>query len=149
MRQTDKAVFHLARDFHSPSLAEREKPADWPDDTIYNLFKRGIKKSEIRYLKKGFDDYWLRRLCRLLTRDEQQQLPLYLAASEDTAVDLTSFLQVHRAWLVESYPKNNLPRLEADITSLLLFPRDPCYLEISVANIMEVLECKQDTSLWR
>ncbi len=140
---TDKVVFHLARGFESPLLKSyvglTPTVNGIPVTHIYAMFKAGLKTTEIRRLKKGFRDYWMKRLCRPLTVDEQLMLPLDLAAAERTAVDLSSFLKVKRAWLVEGYPKGLLPRLEADIKGLDLFPQaDDCRLEIHLKNFVEV-----------
>ena len=141
---TDKVVFHLARDFGSPSLRKFVKPSNYPDSlTIYELYKQGFKDTEFRYLKKGFDDYWLRRLIRPLTGRELRGLPLDLAAAELTAVNMSRFLKVHKAWLVEGYPKGALlPRLEGNILKLLLYPqRNFPHIAVKLSNLKEIIKC--------
>ena len=115
-----------------------------PDGAIVDLYeeiKSGRKTSEYRYnLKKGFDGFWFKRLCRPLTRREMSQLPLGLASADSCAINMTYFLKVCRTWFVVGYPKNCLPRLEADITKLLLYPREgEAHLEIQFNNVREVI----------
>ena len=46
-------------------------------------------------------------------------------------------LKVNRAWFTVGYPKNNLPRLEADITKLV-YSLDGKF-EIQISNVVEVM----------
>jgi hypothetical protein len=95
---------------------------------LYAEIKAGRKTSEWR----DFSDYW----CRILTGMPKERLESTVALVGD---NLTELLKVKKAWFVVGYPKNNLPRLEADITDLLL-SRDSDQFEIRIANVTEVLK---------
>lgn len=140
-----KIVFHLAKHPSSDLVKLAEKSFNYkkiiPNKTLtlYKQIKMGLKTVEMRQVKKGFDDFWLKRLCRELTDREKTDLPLDLSACEQCAVNFTSFLKVKKAWFVQGYPKGNIPRIEADIDELLLFPQaDACRVEIVFSNPMEV-----------
>ena len=46
--------------------------------------------------------------------------------------------QPKTAWFMEGYPKNNVPRLEADIIEAIIH-RDLCLIEIKFYNVREVV----------
>jgi hypothetical protein len=118
---TDKVVFHLAKYFPPRTM----KPQDMCDSrTLYQRIKDGSKTSEYRENVK----YWLFRLVSAACLDVNGTKPQ----------DLTPYLCVHKAWFVEGYPKNCLPRLEADITKLFYHPLD-VFLEICFTNVKEVM----------
>ena len=96
----------------------------YPDGTTRDLYKEileGRKTSEFRDVKP----YWTDRLYK-----------------KRTTID-TDYLtpKVDRAWFVVGFPKNNLPRLEADITNILTQMDDDGFAEqyeIQFTNVKEV-----------
>lgn len=111
----DKVVFHLKRFWVIKSV----------EVDLYEEIKVGRKK--IEYRDASF--YWSKLLLSkpLLIFDE----------SVNQVVDLTEFLKVARAWFVVGYPKNSLPRLEADITKLEYDPAAEQF-RIHFDNVVEV-----------
>lgn len=80
-------------------------------------------------------DYWIRRLTTLTPLSklnsftpldkrfkEWANIPIDVASAEGAGIDWTKFLKVKRAWLVVGFPKYCIPRFEADITHLTLYP---------------------------
>lgn len=103
---------------------------------LYKEIKSGKKTSEFR----DFTAYWEQRLCPGL-----DFLKLPYPDSSNIDVDITKFLKVKTAWFTVGYPKNNLPRLEAEITKLILhFETDQ--FEIQFQNVKEV-KCMHATNL--
>ncbi len=102
---SDVVIFHLKRFWEGRDL--------WLD------LMRGDKTSEWR----TFSQYWQERL--LLCED--------LEALSNNPIDCTRDLRVHKAWFVVGYPKNNLPRIEADIIGLIFHPA-PAQFEVKIAN---------------
>jgi hypothetical protein len=123
----DYVLFHLAK--FAPLAPVR--PYVYCDETLYDQIKSGKKTVEYREVTRP----WLRLLCNdAFWRVYNERI---LAASP-LFKDLTEFLRVHRARFVYKYPKDSVPRLEADITGLSY---DPVYtrLQIHVANVREVV----------
>lgn len=119
----DTVIFHLAR--FAPLTPIRPYPHCVK--ILYEEIRLGNKTSEWRELgKRG---YWLRRLC-------MKGLSINLNATEK--LDLTLQLKVRKAWFVQGYPKNNLPRIEADITGLVYHP-ETLQLEIQFKVVREVM----------
>ncbi len=85
---------------------------------LYEEIKSGRKTIEYRDCTR----FWGKRLCGWVIYGTQE---------------LTSILKVHRAWFVVGYPKNNLPRLEADIIGLRC--NGAMQFEIKFANVREVV----------
>jgi len=113
---SDKVVFHLAK--YLPR-------APWLVKTLYQQIKELLKTSEWR----DANAYWLERLTF--------GGKTYVFFPENkTIIDLTNDLKVHMAWFVEGYPKNSIPRLEAEITGLFYHP-DSKQLEIQFKVIEE------------
>lgn len=85
--------------------------------------------------------YWILRLCRPLTPEEVNVL-MSKVKVHNAVVNMTQFLKVKRAWLVESYPKGLLPRLEADIKGIYLMKDDEglLFIDTVVKNVKEVTE---------
>lgn len=112
-------LFHLAK-----SLPDVQPQSG----SFYEDFKAGLKTSEWREAKP----YWFRRLFREAA----------WFVNNDRAQSISAYLKVHRAWLVEGYPKGSLPRLEADITGVIVHPfsKSHSQLEIKVANVQEILQ---------
>ncbi len=86
---------------------------------LYEEIKAGRKTIEYRDCTR----FWITRLCG-------NHIHVY------GPQDLTEYLKVNRAWFVRGYPKDCLPRLEADITGLKC--NDAMQLEIAFANVKEV-----------
>lgn len=128
----DVVIFHLAKYFPPRTM----KPYHMADPrTLYEKIKDGSKTSEWRDLSK----YWVKRLCvegkSLDGKTLVRTADFFIGG--DKPQDLKEFLKVHRAWFVESYPKDSLPRLEAEITGLVYHPSDS-QLEIKFTNVKEV-----------
>lgn len=93
-------------------------------ETLYDQIKKGKKTIEYRKMTR----YWIKRLCsRVPWKTDHRR-----------SRDMTSTLKVHHVWFVEGYPKNSLPRLEAEIISLRYNPYGLGQLEIHFANVKEV-----------
>jgi len=99
---------------------------------LYEEIRLGRKTVEYRKATK----YWQ---SRLLKNIDWSQVPLDLASAERALIDLTEKLKVRKAWFMEGYRKNCLPRLEARITKLLLDPRAGMF-HIHVDNVKEVIQ---------
>ena len=95
---TQKVVFRLKR--------------YWRTNTgfidLYEAIKNEFKQIEYR----DATWYWA---VRLLKEPVKVMAPLDCYTEIE---DFTEFLKVKRAWFTVGMPKNNLPRLEADITKL-------------------------------
>jgi len=87
---------------------------------LYEEIKSGRKTIEYR----DCTHFWTKRLCGKIISVYGPQ-------------DLTEYLKVHRAWFVVGYPKDSLPRLEADIIGLRC--NNAMQLEISFINVKEVV----------
>jgi hypothetical protein len=105
----DTVVFHLKR--------------FWEGKDLWWEITRRRKTSEWR----TFSTHWQERL--LLCEN--------LKALSNEPIDCTKDLKVHKAWFVVGYPKNNLPRIEADIIGLTYHPA-PAQFEIKIANAKEI-----------
>lgn len=114
----------------------------YPDGQVVRLYdeiKSGRKTSEWR----DFKTFWIRRLLK--KTDDIPNIVKCLGSSD--TIDLTGGLRVGRAWFVEGFPKNSLPRLEAIITDLLyhdtghLLNNDPGQFEIKFKNVVEISAC--------
>lgn len=97
---------------------------------LYHQIKSGRKTVEYR----DASQYWLKRLCRKVL--DVQQMPLDLASAKGALIILDFFLKVKRVWFLVGFPKNSVPRLEANITHLHLDPRNS-QLHIHFANVEE------------
>jgi hypothetical protein len=122
-------IFHLSKQY--PPLTPI-RPYLHCAETLYGQIKNGKKTNEWR----DFSKYWQQRLL----------LRQILKYPSRQPIDCTKDLKVHRAWFVEGYPKDNLPRLEADIVGLIYhpeikwFPAHPQQFEIQVANVRELTD---------
>lgn len=126
----DTVVFHLAK--HFPPRSELQSYFAKEDPrTLYQQFKDGSKTSEWR----DFSKYWLYKLCKPLNPNV---LILFINVNGTEPQDLTPWLKVHRAWLLQGYPKANLPRLEGDISGVWYHPSSS-QLETKVANVQEII----------
>jgi len=125
----DIVIFHLAK--YAPLTPVR--PYLHCAETLYEQIKSGKKTSEWRVLTL----HWAKRLL------DTSVLNIAFRMG-DKPHDLTRYLKVHKAWFVEGYPKNNLPRLEAEITGLVYhpekkgFPAHTQQIEIKFTNVKEV-----------
>lgn len=90
---------------------------------LYEEIKSGRKTSEWR----DATEFWFNRLCM---RGKSHEYKI-------GEVDLTDSLKVYKAWFVIGYPKNNLPRLEADITYLIYHVPNG-QLEIQFTHVKEI-----------
>lgn len=121
----EKVVFRLKRLL---KIKLGKEPKDDVEFDVYEAIKVGQKTSEFR----DFTAYWEQRLCPSL-----DFLKLPCPDSSNIDVDITNFLKVKTAWFTVGYPKNNLPRLEAEITKLILhFESDQ--FEIQFQNVKEI-----------
>jgi len=111
---------------------------------LYEEIKAERKTSEWR----DASDYWIKRLTTLVplknlgrcSRKELMEwanMPLDTAAAEDAGIMLKEKLKVNRAWFTVGYPLYSVPRLEADITNLILHPQEGQF-EIQIAHVVEV-----------
>ena len=120
---SDKIIFHLMR------LWEIKSETTWKIEgkivDLYEEIKSGRKTSEWR----GASEYW----ARILTGEPRSS---HDYAYGDTH-NLTGLLEARKAWFVVGYPKNNLPRLEADIVGLI-FHRNSDQFEVKIANVKEI-----------
>lgn len=105
----DVVIFHLKR--------------IWEGKNLWEEIKQGRKTSEWR----DSTEFWFKRLCI-----SGASHPYSLSPQ-----DFTDILKVYKAWFVVGYPKDNLPRLEADIIRLFNHPIDGQF-EIVFANVKEV-----------
>jgi hypothetical protein len=117
----DVVIFHLKR--------------IWEGKDLWEEIKKGRKRSEWRDLSP----YWIKRLCHEVSLPDGKKVSISLWINGTVPMDLTKYLKVHRAWFVEGYPKNSLPRLEADITGLV-YHSSGSQLEIKFTNVQEVTE---------
>ena len=76
--------------------------------------------------------YWINRLC-----SDTGAVMKLLHEGSQRPVDITHLLKVKEACFTIGYPKNNLPRLETDITELTLL-RESTQFEIVFTNVREV-----------
>jgi len=95
----------------------------------YEEIKSGRKTSEWREAS----DYWLKRLCTLPPKKIVE-----LVNRKPTSLNIVPLptYSVSKAWFTVGYPKNNLPRLEADIVGILIH-LDTQQLEIQIQNVKE------------
>jgi len=114
---TDKVVFNLKRCW----LMDNGKLVD-----LYEEIKLGRKTIEYR----DCTPFWQNRLLNIKDKITRTMMLRYAPA------DFTQYLKHHKAWFVVGYPKGNLPRLEADITKLIL--NDAKQFEVSISNVKEV-----------
>lgn len=104
-------------------------PAGYPgflnfrEFTIYEQFKQKLKTSEYRFASP--------RNAHLLLGDNAK------VVNPNVPSDLTKLLRVKKARLVTGYPKDSLPRLEGDITSLHYWPKEQMF-QIGLDNLVEV-----------
>lgn len=94
---------------------------------LYEEIKAGRKTSEWR----DASEYWSRRLCREPVTTFHPPPYAFFETS-----DYTEWLEVDTAWFTVGFPKNNLPRLEAEITGLILHYNSDKF-EIKIANVKE------------
>ena len=90
---------------------------------LYEEIKSGRKISEWR----DYKPYWEDRLFKRKMIDGMEHFRQ----------------KVNKAWFVVGFPKNNLPRLEADITNILIHVDDEGFaeqIEIKFTNVKEVTE---------
>ena len=136
----DRVIFHLRKHFNQeeinlfPTSAKRLS-----QESIFSHLLYGYKDTEYRDGTK----YWFKRLTKYLDPD-QTNFDLFFPRwggdkGSKHVADLTGSLVVHKAWFVEGYPKNNLPRLEAKITGLWYSTMSK-KLGIVVSGIVEVKE---------
>lgn len=114
MAEPKRVIFHLKRLWTYP---------DGRTVDLYREILEGRKTSEFRDCK----DYWTDRL--------------YKKKMIDDTLHLTP--KVDKAWFVVGFPKNSLPRLEADITNILILKDDDGFAEqyeIQFTNVKEVIE---------
>jgi hypothetical protein len=110
---------------------------DGSERRLYDEIKSGRKTSEWR----DFKPFWIKRLLKK-TEDISHIVKGF--GVSDT-IELTGGLRVGRAWFVEGFPKNSLPRLEAIITDLLyhntghLLNNDTGQFEIKFKDVIEIL----------
>jgi len=116
----DYIIFNLAA--HAPEGL----PDHFPELTLYEQIKRGVKTSEYRQVTER----WQSMLFGDALRVDREPL-------REIACELTKFLRVKKAWFVTGYPKGSLPRLEADIVGIKYWPNEQ-FFEIMVNNIKEV-----------
>jgi hypothetical protein len=108
-KMKDIVIFHLKR--------------FWEGRDLWEEIVKGKKTSEWR----DSTEFWHRRLC-ISGRSHPYSFDRYQ--------DFTDVLKVHKAWFVVGYPKNNLPRLEADITRLIYHPMTSQY-QVCITNVKE------------
>jgi hypothetical protein len=131
----DRLIFHLARSYPPYTPIQ---PYLHNAYTLYEQIKLGKKTSEWREAK----NYWWHRFFDCPRMNREISFPAVDA--EKIPVDLTRFGKIKQVWFVEYYPKNNLPRLEADVVALLYhpevleFPASNKMIEISFVNVREV-----------
>jgi len=109
-----KVLFNLAQWW--PPGAPRKDQVE-----LYEEIKAGRKTSEFR----DPTDHWLSRL--------------YTKEDKDGVIKP----KVDRAWFVVGFPKGSVPRLEADITNIILHADEMGYayqIEIQFENVVEVLK---------
>jgi hypothetical protein len=125
---SDKVIFNLKRFWE----------IDGKTVNLYEEIKAGRKTSEWRECSYFWDVRLLTDFFKV-TEYIRGRIPF---PPKDTTIDLTKFLKKHKAWFVEGYPKNNSPRLEADITKLRYWwytgDNSPQF-EIQFNNIKEVI----------
>jgi hypothetical protein len=119
-------IFHLSKQY--PPLTPVH-PYLHCAETLYEQIKKGKKTSEWR----DFNKYWLYRLCK---PTNPNVLILFINDNGTEPQNITPWLKVHKVWFVQGYPKDTLPRLEADITALL-FHSKSTQLEIQFTNVKE------------
>ncbi len=125
----------------SPSRVERKiifnLKRNWEVDGVivdlYQQIKDGIKTSEWRYTRR--EDGRLTRYTKLLVTERGRD---HILKPGGGRINLFEYIRTNRAWFVVGYPKDNLPRLEADIVGLV-YHSDTDQLEIKVSNVEEVL----------
>jgi hypothetical protein len=94
---------------------------------LYEEIKSGRKTSEWR----DATNFWAKRL---INRDKLSYNPILI--NQPRIVPYES-IKPRRAWFVVGYPKNNVPRLEADITAVIYHPSTNQY-EIQFTHIQEI-----------
>jgi len=124
-----RIVFRLKRLW---KIKLTERPKDDVEFDLYEAIKAGQKTSEFR----DYTNYWEQRLCPGLDEPDDPELEFQKLPTLST-IDITKFLKPKIAWFTVGYPKNNLPRLEADIIKLLLH-LDSDQFEIQFQNVKEV-----------
>jgi len=111
----------------------------WEGKDLWQEIKSKRKTSEWRDLT----NYWSKRLLR-----DYENVFLFIpteaieeAEANGTSIDLTEYLKITKAWFVIGYPKDCVPRFEADITGLLAWPKKnsaQSQFEIKIANAKEL-----------
>jgi hypothetical protein len=130
--------------FQLAAHAPKGYPDIRPDLTVYEQIRLGIKTTEYRFSKEGFDGKWMKLLFRRLTDEEKEYINIL--GKDYIKADLTKFLRVHKARFVAGYPKNSLPRLEADITGALFGGKAlGNRIDILISNVKEVKESSPDS----
>ena len=115
---TDRVIFNLKRHWEIDGMIV----------DLYDEIKSGRKTNEWR----NATSFWCTRLI-----ERGSTSPYFPWAVPH---DISHGLKVHKAWFVIGYPKDNLPRLEADITGLIYHPElKSSQLEIKFANVREIL----------
>lgn len=120
---SDKVVFRLKKHW--------KMKIDDKVVVLYEEIKAGRKTSEWRDTTR----YWMRVLAPSVMFEKMTRAGF----SDSPPEDLTKFLSKSKAWFTTGFPKNNVPRLEADITGLIYHPAS-CQLEIQIANVKEVTD---------
>jgi len=103
---------------------------------LYEKIKSGEKTSEWRNASR----YWFNLLIDYNKMSKSGMIYNPDFNNWDTklrSINLTKYLKVNRAWFTVGFPKNNLPRLEADITGLVYHP-STAQLEIQFTNVIEI-----------
>jgi len=111
----------------------------WGGKDLWEEIKSKRKTSEWRDLT----NYWCKRLLR-----DYEKVFLFIptetieeAEAKGTSINLTEYLKTTKAWFVIGYPKHCVPRLEADITGLLAWPKKnsaQSQFEIKITNVKEL-----------
>lgn len=107
---TDRIIFHLARYFPPRTMLASDMAHP---ETLYGQIRNGRKTSEWRDCSGS--QYWLDRLLSHWKGNLREIVSL-------KPIDCTTDLKVHKAWFVQAYPKENMPRLEANILALFYHP---------------------------
>lgn len=107
-----KAIFFRLKRMWPPNAPPEEQ------FDLYEAIKNGDKKIEYRDLT----EYWTNTLFQKGAPPWEQKL------------------RSRRAWFTVGYPKNNLPRLEADIKKIVVIGGTDPHYEIYVENVVEILE---------
>lgn len=114
---------------------------------LYEAIKSGKKTSEWR----NASSYWTRiffgsnipeSMCKECSFEH---LCNGQRGDDCPTLDFTKYLRgkMRRAWFIVGFPKDNLPRLEADITAVLYHPRTNQF-EIKFKNVVEIMVASHD-----